>query len=281
MKKITTLMCLACLLVAAGIAAAEVTKSQVLEESRACNKNASRLIVIDEDTVHITNPTVHSDYAISGSKRLDLLWDLWTSTSSRTGAAKLWFEKIGKKLDDDEAAECLYSAYNGTSAGAAEYCASKGKRWWDGTQHVVDSHRVQFKCLDALHYVYEHAKSRYEWQAEHREQFCGDWGRRFPNRQHLCREGYAARIYGAVPDNFCSTWDRYISPKDFVSCEEIEKGFRAIEAAVYSQTRTDLKPATPTVNNNLDLNSAKKECAELGFKAGTEKFGECVLQLLR
>jgi hypothetical protein len=40
-------------------------------------------------------------------------------------------------------------------------------------------------------------------------------------------------------------------------------------------------PATPTVNNNLDLNSAKKECAELGFKAGTEKFGECVLQLLR
>jgi hypothetical protein len=31
--------------------------------------------------------------------------------------------------------------------------------------------------------------------------------------------------------------------------------------------------------NAANIKEAKKECADLGFKAGTEKFGECVLQL--
>tara|TARA_Y100001934_G_scaffold39083_1_gene45843 strand:+ start:509 stop:1249 length:741 start_codon:yes stop_codon:yes gene_type:complete len=39
------------------------------------------------------------------------------------------------------------------------------------------------------------------------------------------------------------------------------------------------KPETPSLTDSSNMQEAKKECSELGFKTGTEKFGECVLQL--
>ena len=34
-----------------------------------------------------------------------------------------------------------------------------------------------------------------------------------------------------------------------------------------------------TKSNKTNFDSAKKQCEEIGFKKGTEKFGECVLDL--
>jgi len=34
-------------------------------------------------------------------------------------------------------------------------------------------------------------------------------------------------------------------------------------------------------NSPLDLSSSRQKCSELGFKAGTEGFGKCVLQLTK
>lgn len=37
----------------------------------------------------------------------------------------------------------------------------------------------------------------------------------------------------------------------------------------------------PLVDNKITVEAARKKCSDLGFKAGTERFGECVLRLLR
>ena len=39
------------------------------------------------------------------------------------------------------------------------------------------------------------------------------------------------------------------------------------------------EPTVGTQTETLSLKKAKEECAGLGFKKGTEKYGECVLQL--
>jgi len=49
------------------------------------------------------------------------------------------------------------------------------------------------------------------------------------------------------------------------------------EFEVYPQNET--KTATPTPKVSID--DAKSQCSDIGFKAGTEKFGECVLELNR
>ena len=37
--------------------------------------------------------------------------------------------------------------------------------------------------------------------------------------------------------------------------------------------------ATPTPTPKVSIVDAKKQCEDIGFKAGTEKFGDCVLEL--
>ncbi len=44
-----------------------------------------------------------------------------------------------------------------------------------------------------------------------------------------------------------------------------------------ARSKSDIKPT----NRSLDLISAKKQCYDLGFKGGTEKFGRCVLDLTK
>jgi len=48
--------------------------------------------------------------------------------------------------------------------------------------------------------------------------------------------------------------------------------------AIVNQSQTVLDKNQKDTNN-LDMDSAKKKCVDLGFKAGTEGFGKCVLKL--
>jgi hypothetical protein len=49
-----------------------------------------------------------------------------------------------------------------------------------------------------------------------------------------------------------------------------------------NQTLVEAKPTLKNeVNDKISLDTAKKKCAELGFKQATEGFGKCVLQLSR
>ena len=46
-------------------------------------------------------------------------------------------------------------------------------------------------------------------------------------------------------------------------------------------TSTPTTTPTPTPTPTVSIDDAKKQCSDIGFKAGTEKFGECVLELNR
>ena len=41
------------------------------------------------------------------------------------------------------------------------------------------------------------------------------------------------------------------------------------------------KSLSNSVSTKMSFQEAKRECAELGFKKGTEKYGECVLELYK
>lgn len=42
-----------------------------------------------------------------------------------------------------------------------------------------------------------------------------------------------------------------------------------------------LIPPTPTTTTKVTIEDAKSQCTDIGFKAGTEKFGDCVLELMQ
>jgi len=39
--------------------------------------------------------------------------------------------------------------------------------------------------------------------------------------------------------------------------------------------------ATPTLSTKVTIDDAKSQCTDIGFKKGTEKFGDCVLELMQ
>jgi hypothetical protein len=78
----------------------------------------------------------------------------------------------------------------------------------------------------------------------------------------------------------------HIFPKDWDKCEIYAIGWNI----VYKK-KTDVEVEKPEVvkptpiskktTPKVSIDDAKKQCEDIGFKAGTEKFGECVLRLNR
>lgn len=71
-----------------------------------------------------------------------------------------------------------------------------------------------------------------------------------------------------------------------------EASFKQISSQVWSykcnnhpsllkQKEQTKQVKSPSINLSGDINGSKQRCADLGFKAGTEEFGKCVLQLSR
>lgn len=82
--------------------------------------------------------------------------------------------------------------------------------------------------------------------------------------------------------------ERYFFKQEGVYVEASLKNGDALYAArynlckgVYSSLSTFKKsgPTVPTVAPTQGIDAAKSKCVDLGFKAGTENFGKCVLQL--
>ena len=79
----------------------------------------------------------------------------------------------------------------------------------------------------------------------------------------------------------------HIFPKDWDKCEIYAIGWNIVykkktdvkvkKSEVVKPTPTPATTPTPKVS----IDDAKKQCEDIGFKAGTEKFGECVLRLNR
>ena len=59
----------------------------------------------------------------------------------------------------------------------------------------------------------------------------------------------------------------------------VTKGYSCRGAQENIEVRDQTPPATKLSNQKPSLDESKLKCAELGFKAGSEAFGNCVLKL--
>ena len=53
-----------------------------------------------------------------------------------------------------------------------------------------------------------------------------------------------------------------------------------IDASTATQS-TPQQTSTVATTQSVDMESAKKKCLELGFKIGTDTFGQCILKLTK
>ncbi len=76
-------------------------------------------------------------------------------------------------------------------------------------------------------------------------------------------------------------------PRSFLSSEYDEYRFRCVAKSalpnpIYAPPNSiKVEPPAPIKSNGLTIDSAATKCGELGFKSGTEAFGNCVLKLSR
>ena len=88
---------------------------------------------------------------------------------------------------------------------------------------------------------------------------------------------------GHTTDAMASEYCSNKGYNSFRALKHFEKGIYYL--STYQCVNTDKtikaknKPSPKNINKTLNLDDAKNQCKKLGFKLGTEKFGECVLQL--
>jgi hypothetical protein len=67
------------------------------------------------------------------------------------------------------------------------------------------------------------------------------------------------------------------TPVDYYSTYERREHLQEKSQALIPPTPTP----TPTTTSRISITDAKSQCTDIGFKAGTERFGECVLELMQ
>jgi len=70
--------------------------------------------------------------------------------------------------------------------------------------------------------------------------------------------------------------------KDYISCSGVEMQIhKAGFVGTHFATEPKPKSAPITTQPKTSITDAKSQCTDIGFKAGTEKFGDCVLELMQ
>ena len=68
--------------------------------------------------------------------------------------------------------------------------------------------------------------------------------------------------------------------KDYISCSGMEI---QIPKSLFEGAHFEVKPISDAVTTQpkTSITDAKSQCTDIGFKTGTEKFGDCVLELMQ
>jgi hypothetical protein len=158
-------------------------------------------------------------------------------------------------------------------ASAIKTC-QRANRWPDRGS-TVGLHTRRFSCLAPLDWVRSEATIEVEDckfllnnpSPELRRQFY------VAQREHPCNP----RLKRPPPAEFCNAYSRVIgfNPGATVSCSGLTD--LVSRAKFQEQIQVPVTPTTP----NISIDDSKAKCADLGFKSGTEKFGDCVLKLSR
>ena len=93
----------------------------------------------------------------------------------------------------------------------------------------------------------------------------------YPTLANDFKEGFCTNILTPI-----ATWpDGVMIPSKDVCLIHRKSEYTFVKPAQVYQTPAYQPPSSPVVG----MDDAKKKCAELGFKSGTETFGNCVLKL--
>ena len=144
---------------------------------------------------------------------------------------------------------------------------------WPDRGSTIGLHTRRFSCLKPLEWVRSEATSEVEdckfWlkdsNPELRRQFY------VFQKEHPCDP----RLKRAPPAEFCNAYSRVIgfNPGETVSCSGLT------DLVARAKFQEELQPSEPPTTPNISIDDSKAKCAELGFRSGTEKFGDCVLKL--
>ena len=155
---------------------------------------------------------------------------------------------------------------------SAEKACGSFERWPDGGV-TVSPHTRRFRCLTPIEWV--------SWESQHSVKNCSSF---LSNPDPRMRDAYytlgqphpcSPLMKRKPPQNFCDLYSKVIGqePSSKMPCSRLAD---LVSKAKFQEQR---QPTAPPTTPNISIDDSKAKCAELGFKAGTEKFGDCVLKL--
>lgn len=216
---------------------------------------ATRITRISDFVFDVSNPTLPSGY------------DTIEKLEPLLGKDRVY--ELGVLKTVSERYKSILQIYN--EASLVDIC-QKLDRWPDRGLSVA-SHTRRFTCLTPIEWV--------RWKSNYQVESCSRYLSppdplfqrafyTFPTL-HPCDFSHTLR----PPSNFCDLYSKTIGhePTLKISCSGLTDLVERVK--FQEQLQSSAPPTTP----NISIDDSKAKCSELGFKAGTEKFGDCVLKL--
>jgi hypothetical protein len=221
---------------------------------------ASKVTKLSNQTIEVTNLTIPSGnpYEIFGSKRMGEVY-----------ATLLTHPKIFRVYE----------------TAAEKHCATKNQ--WPDQGIVSGENSKRFTCYEPRQWGFV---TMQEKSNECERSVRGPHGDRefaqfitrryhsYPQKHHPCQARTNQSFSHGPPNDFCEAYSSIsgTARQSEQTCAEFVRIFKRVEA--------NLDPAgtqRPGSKNKRSIESASKECTELGFTVKTEKHADCVLKLTR
>ena len=148
-----------------------------------------------------------------------------------------------------------------------------GKPWGQGTINFLNGDRYIGELVDG----YQHGKGDFTFLSGHR--YVGDFQHNKFNGQGVYTYGDHRKYVGGFKDGKFHGKGTEVFSDGRPDLKGVWENDRFISLDSHSERTVERTPDAQTVRPSIDLTQARKKCGDLGFKQGTEKFGECVLRL--
>ena len=148
-----------------------------------------------------------------------------------------------------------------------------GKPWGQGTINFLNGDRYIGELVDG----YQHGKGDFTFLSGHR--YVGDFQHNKFNGQGVYTYGDHRKYVGGFKDGKFHGKGTEVFSDGRPDLKGVWESDRFIGLDSHSERTVERTADAQTVRPSIDLTQARKKCGDLGFKQGTEKFGECVLRL--
>ena len=220
----------------------------LLQQAKNADKSAAVITRFSGDVVDISNAT----FTANESVRMEIV-------------------KFYQRLSDTELKNIM-SAYSEAAEG---YCEKLKKVIDEG--EAIGTNTKRFKCLNPNQYavmvtnsIQNSCQQRFEFRRQYEKKLKieeVEIGPLYSGRISECRTT-------GKPENYCAEIDKIFQKVNDANCGFIIKSIEA-----YMNTQVNSMEAGTQSNNLAD--TAKKRCSDLGITPSTERFGECVLRMLK